>query len=155
MQILGHFALGYFSGTIVAKYTREKIFLPLIWFCSLLPDLDFFVPRLLIHRGPTHSIVLAVALFLPIYLVVRRGLPYFAALATHTLIGDFVNPPESLFWPISNDWFGVPNGFALYGRNLMIVEGVLFALMVGVIVVKYLRARATTGDSAQASPDDQ
>jgi membrane-bound metal-dependent hydrolase YbcI (DUF457 family) len=140
MQFLGHLALGYFFGATVSKYTKEKLNIPLIWIFSLLPDIDILTRGFLLHRGPTHSILLAAILFLPLYLITKRGLPYFAALASHTLIGDYFNPSEKLFWPVSNDWFGAPSILQLTGRMLIIVEVSLFTLMVIAILAKYLRS---------------
>ena len=142
MQLLGHLALGYFSGTIASKYTKDKINLLLIWISSMLPDLDFFARAYIVHRGPMHSILLAAILFMPIYLVTRRGLPYFAALASHTLIGDYLNPPEMLFWPASSDWYGAPSYLALTGMRLVLVEVSLFALMAIVIVAVQRRSKS-------------
>lgn len=141
MQLLGHIALGYFSAVIVGRYTKEKFLVPLVWLCALLPDLDAFAWRYIVHRGPTHSIVLAAAIFIPIYIATRRWLPYFAAAASHTLIGDYFNPPEKLFWPLTNGWFGAPTSLSLAGSTLQTVELILFTLMAAVMIFLYLRTR--------------
>ena len=134
MWLLGHISLGYLFGSLVARFTREKIDIPLIWVCSLLPDLDLFFRGLIVHRGPTHSILVALAIFVPIYLYYHRGLPYFAAVATHTLIGDFLVPTLQLFWPISSDWFGAPSSLQLSGVTETLVEISLFVLMMALII---------------------
>jgi len=141
MQLLGHLALGYFSGSAAGWYTREKVSLPLIWVSALLPDMDMLTNGFLVHRGPTHSILLAAALFLPIWLVTRRGLPYFAALASHTLVGDFLTPPLMLFWPVTDAWFGAPGFLQMTLAGEELLEMLLFALMVAVMLIVYVRSR--------------
>lgn len=122
-------ALGYFAAITVNKYTKEKLILPLIWFISLVPDLDFFFFNIIQHRGPTHSIILAAAIFLPFFLKYKRGLPYFAALLTHSIIGDYFTNPVQLLWPISN-WFRPPYSFRLTGLFETTVEVILFLIMI-------------------------
>ena len=132
MWVLGHLAIGFFSALVVSSYTGEKFFLPLVFFLSLLPDLDEFSGRVFVHRGPTHSIVLAFLLFLPFFLLFNSGYVYFAALASHSLLGDFFipsKPLEKLFWPFSRKWFGASNGLQLFGRNETIFEVILFTCM--------------------------
>jgi len=121
----------------VGRFTGEKINIPLIWFCSLLPDLDLFFPGLIVHRGPTHSILVALAIFVPIYLYYRRGLPYFAALASHSLIGDYFVPDLQLFWPISSGWFGAPSSLQLSGTTETLVELSLFVLMMALVIWRH------------------
>jgi membrane-bound metal-dependent hydrolase YbcI (DUF457 family) len=143
MWLLGHFSLGYFSSLFVSKYSKEKINIPLIWLLSIAPDVDEFFSRFIVHRGPTHSIVVAVVVFLPILLKYRTGYAYFAALASHTLVGDFLLPSEQLFWPISRDWFGVPSVLQLVGKAETLLEISLFILMLIVILVIRVRKSRT------------
>jgi|WetSurMetagenome_2_1015567.scaffolds.fasta_scaffold181730_2 membrane-bound metal-dependent hydrolase YbcI (DUF457 family) len=128
MKLLGHFALGFFSGVLVARLTGEVFSLPLILFCSLLPDLDFFARGWLIHRGLTHSVVVVCAGFFPMFVLGGFGLPYFAAIVTH-LVGDYFNGGEQLLWPISRAWFIAPIRFQLNDRRLELVEVALFCAM--------------------------
>jgi len=137
MWILGHLALGYISALLVSRYTGEKVIIPLVLLVSLLPDLDRFFEGILVHRGPTHSIIVAIALFMPIFLLFRNGFVYFSALASHTLIGDYFvtgNPYEQLFWPVSNNWIGAPSYLQLSGRFETMVEVALFFVMLFLIV---------------------
>jgi len=129
MWLLGHMALGYFSGVTVNRFTKERVFIPLLWVSALLPDLDELFRGYLIHRGPTHSIIVAIAIFLPIYILTKKGLPYFSALASHSLIGDFFEPPLMLFWPLSNYEFSAPAFLQINGVMIIIVEMSLFLLM--------------------------
>ena len=89
MWFLGHMALGYYSGFIVSKFTKEKLNIPFIWFISLAPDLDIIFPFIL-HRGPTHSILIASVVFLSFFFKYKKGLVYFASLISHSLIGGYV-----------------------------------------------------------------
>ena len=135
MQILGHFALGYFSALAVKKISNERFNILLVWFFSILPDIDIFFYEYISHRGPTHSIIVQVIAFLPILLIFRRGFPYFAALLSHSLIGDYLNPPTQLLWPISRNLHGVDDSLMLFGSRLEVVEIVLFALMLITILL--------------------
>jgi membrane-bound metal-dependent hydrolase YbcI (DUF457 family) len=146
MWLLGHFALGYFSALAVSKFTREKINVPLVWFISILPDIDFFFEPLIIHRGPTHSIIIAALAFLPIFLIYRRGLPYFAALVSHSLIGDFFVPPVQLLWPIDVNWYGVNSSQELTGIMETALEISLFAMMIIFIIIS--KKRMATGEKS-------
>jgi membrane-bound metal-dependent hydrolase YbcI (DUF457 family) len=130
MQLLGHFALGYFSALTVKRFSNEKFNILLVWFISILPDIDLLFSEYIIHRGPTHSVVVQVIAFLPILLIFRRGLPYLAALLSNSLIGDFLNPPTQLLWPISSNWYGIGDSLKLVGSRLQIVEIALFVLMI-------------------------
>lgn len=144
MQLLGHLALGYFSGAIGIKYTNTKVYLPMLWICALAPDIDFLFSRYIAHRGPTHSILVAVALFVPIFLIFKKnGLPYFTALASHTLIGDFFIPSEQLLWPISKDYYGAPSYMSLAydSASALVIEMILFTLMLIVMGISYQRHR--------------
>ena len=133
MWLLGHLALGYFSALATSKYTGNKMNIPIVWVFSMLPDLDRFFFRYLIHRGPSHSIVVAVVAFIPLLLIFRQGLPYLAALMSHTLIGDYFVGQTQMFWPLSKVWYGAPPAFQLTGLTESFVEVTLFILMVAMI----------------------
>jgi membrane-bound metal-dependent hydrolase YbcI (DUF457 family) len=134
MWFLGHLAIGYFIGKSISKITKENVNLPLILFCSLLPDIDVFIPEL-VHRSITHSVVLALMMFVPIFLIMKKGFPYFGAMASHTLIGDyFTGTPFQMFWPVTQDFFLSPYSLRIDGVLRIIIEGVLFAIMLFVIV---------------------
>jgi len=62
------------------------------------------------HRGPTHSLITITVLMIPFFIVYRKqAIPYYAALLSHILIGDFFTGGVELFWPMSQGWFGVLN----------------------------------------------
>jgi membrane-bound metal-dependent hydrolase YbcI (DUF457 family) len=136
MYLIGHFALGYFSSLIVSKFTGEEVNIPLICFVSMLPDIDIFIP-FLTHRGPTHSIILATLLSLPILLRYRRGYPYYAALASHSLIGDYFTAYGcQLLWPLTTDWFKAGLPLLVNGGTMITLEASLFAIMLITILLK-------------------
>jgi membrane-bound metal-dependent hydrolase YbcI (DUF457 family) len=70
-----------------------------------MPDIDLLV-NFLNHRGPTHSLITILAFTIPLLILYRKTvIPYFTALASHTLIADFFTGPTELFWPISKQWY--------------------------------------------------
>lgn len=73
----------------------------------MIPDIDILIPFLQ-HRGPTHSILSAIALFLPAFLIWRqKAVPYFAAFVQHSLIGDYLGGGGlQLLWPLTNATYG-------------------------------------------------
>ena len=133
MYFPGHMALGYFSGKITGRITNKNPNIILLWVVSNLPDIDIFIPGV-IHRGPTHSVIFGTVIFIPILLWYRDGLPLYASLMSHSLIGDyFTSYGYQLFSPITSTWYRY--GSALqYGPDTraysISIELVLFAIMV-------------------------
>jgi membrane-bound metal-dependent hydrolase YbcI (DUF457 family) len=114
MFAIGHFALGYLAGKGSSRLLKVKLNLPLLLVASVLPDVDlilqFVNPTLFMHRGPTHAIITFTVLLIPFFIIYRkRAVPYYAALLSHALIGDFFTGGLELFWPVSQDWFGFEN----------------------------------------------
>jgi membrane-bound metal-dependent hydrolase YbcI (DUF457 family) len=96
-------------GKSTSKLAKIKVNLPLLLAASVLPDIDLLL-RFLMHRGPTHSLVTITVLMIPVFIVYRKqAFPYFAALLSHSLIGDFITGGAQLFWPLSQSWFGALN----------------------------------------------
>jgi membrane-bound metal-dependent hydrolase YbcI (DUF457 family) len=129
--------LAYLIAKASGKLLKVNFNLPLVLVLSILPDIDIIFEFLLksdIHRGPTHSIVAATLVFIPIFIIYRqRATPYFAALASHSLIGDFlIGGQIQLFWPLSTQEFGLPElGFPLITIDSSIniaLELTIFAL---------------------------
>ena len=109
MFAIGHFGLGYLAGKASSRYLKTEINLPLLLTASILPDVDL-VLRFLEHRGPTHSLITGTLIMVPFFLVYRKAaFPYFAALLSHSLVGDFLTGGAKLFWPFSNSWFAAMN----------------------------------------------
>lgn len=134
MWFLGHVALGCFAAFAVGKLTGERISFPLVCLISVLPDVDLLLESLIVHRGPTHSVVLAAVVFSVFYLWTHRGLPYFAAILTHSLIGDYLTGPTQLLWPLPG-WFAAAPPFQLSGEVELVVEVSLFVIMIVVVVL--------------------
>ena len=88
-----------------------KINVALVFFLSVIPDVDIFLEHLtfIAHRGPLHSVVLAFIVFVPLFIIYRRkAIPYFVALISHPLIGDFFTGGQlQLLWPLSRQYFGI------------------------------------------------
>ncbi len=110
MLAVGHLALGYLTGKASAKFLNVNINIPLILTLSILPDIDFLIPMLQ-HSGPTHSIILILAIAFPAILVWKKQtIPYLVALASHPLLGDYLTyqrkaPGAQLFFPLTSSWF--------------------------------------------------
>jgi hypothetical protein len=105
---VGHMALAYLLGKSSSKILKVNLNVPLIMVLSIIPDIDLlFIPSL--HRGPTHSIITALLVFIPIFWVYRRkAVPYFISLISHSLIADFlIGGRIMLFWPLSQAEFGL------------------------------------------------
>jgi membrane-bound metal-dependent hydrolase YbcI (DUF457 family) len=130
---IGHFGLGYLTGKASSKYSKAKVNLPLLFTASILPDIDL-VLRFLRHRGPTHSLITLTILMVPFFLVYRkRAFPYFAALLSHILVGDFFTGGVQLFWPLSHAWFGVLNIDTMSLTNVS-MELILFAVSLATMI---------------------
>jgi membrane-bound metal-dependent hydrolase YbcI (DUF457 family) len=130
---VGHMALAYLLGKASAKSLRVNVNIPLILFLSLLPDIDIALLAQF-HRGPTHSVIAAVAVFIPVFVFYRyRAIPYFLALISHSLIADFlIGGKLQLLWPITTQQLGLRElGFYcinIYDPLNITLELVLFAI---------------------------
>ena len=112
MFAVGHMALAYLLGKATAKLLKVQINIPLILILSVIPDIDLlydFILKTAIHRGPTHSILLATLVFIPLFIFYRqKAVPYFTALISHSLIADLLIGGEvQLLWPLSTTRFGL------------------------------------------------
>lgn len=112
MFAVGHMSIAYLLGKSSSKALKTKIFIPLLLVLSILPDIDIIYDLLTgaqIHRGPTHSIVVAVLVFIPIFIRYRKkAIPYFLALISHSAIADFIIGGQvELFWPLTSRQFGL------------------------------------------------
>ena len=140
---VGHMALAYLLGKASAKLLKVNINIPLILVLSIIPDIDILFDFLFnsdMHRGPTHSIIVAIVVFIPFFLLYRqRATPYFAALASHSLIGDFlIGGQLQLLWPLSTNEFGAHElGFPyinIYHPINVALEFTLFAIALAVML---------------------
>ncbi|MFX0209353.1 MAG: metal-dependent hydrolase [Candidatus Hodarchaeota archaeon] len=98
MFTIGHIALGY---SLAWLFDRKQKNIPLVFIVSILPDIDFLIPGLQ-HRGPTHSLFFTLVIFIPSYIIIKRNItPYFIAMLSHSLIGDYVTGKGiHLLWPL-------------------------------------------------------
>jgi membrane-bound metal-dependent hydrolase YbcI (DUF457 family) len=125
MFAIGHFAIGYLFGKGASKLVHVKVNLPLLLAASVLPDIDLLL-RLFTHRGPTHSIITITILMIPLFAIYRKKvIPYFAALLSHVLVGDFFAGGIELLWPLSHSTIGVLN-FEVTSLTISVTELVLF-----------------------------
>jgi membrane-bound metal-dependent hydrolase YbcI (DUF457 family) len=124
---IGHFALGYLAGKGTSKFVKVKVNMPLLLAAAVLPDVDLIL-RFLMHRGPTHSLIFLSVLMVPFFVIYRRqALPYYAAVLSHVLIGDFFTGGVQLFWPFSNNFFGAVN-LSTIGLTSVVLELLFFFL---------------------------
>jgi membrane-bound metal-dependent hydrolase YbcI (DUF457 family) len=129
---IGHFALGYLTGKASSKLFKVNVNLPLLLATSVLPDIDLLL-RFLMHRGPTHSFVIITVLMIPFFAFYRKqAIPYYAALLSHVLIGDFFTGGIQLFWPFSQGLFGTLN-LEVTGLASVSAELLLLALALSVM----------------------
>jgi hypothetical protein len=125
-------ALAYLLGKASAKLLKVNFNIPLVLVLSVIPDIDLLFDFLLkseIHRGPTHSIITAILVFIPFFMLYRqKAMPYFAALLSHSLIGDFfIRGQLQLLWPLSTSEFGF-TGISIYDTVNIALEFTLFAI---------------------------
>ncbi|TFH24449.1 metal-dependent hydrolase [Candidatus Bathyarchaeota archaeon] len=112
MFAVGHMAIAYLLGKGSSKVLRIKLNIPLLFVLSILPDVDIiydFLTGSNMHRRPTHSIVFAIIAFAPLFIIYhKKAIPYFLALISHPLIGDFfIGGRLQLFWPFSTTQYGL------------------------------------------------
>lgn len=109
-------ALGYILGKGSARLVKTNLNIPLVLVLSVIPDIDILAEHIdglasvIPHRGPIHSVIVALVAFLPIFIIYHKAaLPYFIALIQHALIGDYFSGGQlELFWPITQQKFGYP-----------------------------------------------
>jgi membrane-bound metal-dependent hydrolase YbcI (DUF457 family) len=132
MFAIGHFALGYLFGKGTSKLAHVKVNLPLLFTASVLPDTDLLF-HFITHRGPTHSTITITVLMIPLFILYRKqAIPYFAALLSHVLVGDFFTGGIELFWPLSRSTFGALN-FDVKSMPVAITELLLFIATVPIM----------------------
>ena len=136
MFAVGHIALGYIIGKILNKASEQNLNIPAIWLLSLLPDIDLLIPGLE-HRGPTHSLIVALIIFAPLFIIdARKTAPYLAALAIHSLIGDFITGRGvQLLWPVSSEWMTFRSTMRLGTKFEAYVELTLFVVLIVTLIL--------------------
>ena len=130
-------ALAYLLCKASGKLLKVNFNIPLILVLSIIPDIDIIFEFLLqspIHRGPTHSLITAILVFIPFFVLYRqKAAPYFVALASHSLIGDvLIGGQLQLLWPLSTHEFGLPElglpYINIYSPINVVLEFTLFAI---------------------------
>jgi len=136
MFAVGHIALGYIIGRVLNRATGESQNLPALWTMSLLPDIDLLIPGLE-HRGPTHSIIIALLIFIPLLVMMpKKTAPLFAALATHSLIGDYItNGGVKLLWPISTEVMKYESTIIMGTKLETYLELAMFTMLILTLII--------------------
>jgi len=131
MFAVGQMALGYLIGRAFGKATGRGPNIPIVLTFSVLPDIDLLIPFLQ-HRGPTHSIIVELLAFAPLFILlgVRKAAPYLAALASHPMIGDYLTGGIQLFWPVSHEWVSCEKTMMMGDAFETRVELALFAVLI-------------------------
>ena len=153
MYLPGHMALGFFSGFLYKKITGKDFNLIVIWIFSLLPDLDLLVPGL-VHRGPTHSVVVVLLVFAIVLFLYRDGVPYVVSLLSHSLIGDYFTANGcQLFWPFNGAWFSYRYALSPSSSALFYLEAFLFILMLGFMAADRTEIFTKAPDKEKIDPN--
>ena len=90
------------------------------------------------HGGPTHSLIVLAVLFLPVILIWKKAsIPYFAATASHSLIGDYLTRSVNtrgvqLLFPITSRWYSA--GFDEAELLYVYSEIILFILFLSLLL---------------------
>jgi hypothetical protein len=100
-------AFGYLSSKTSSGLLKTRLNIPLILTLSVLPDIDILFP-FIEHRGPTHSVIMAIAAFIPFFIIYHKQVvPYFIAYLQHGVVGDFLAGGRvQLMWPLIRAFFG-------------------------------------------------
>ncbi len=85
------------------------------------------------HRLITHSLITYKVALVPFLVVYRKqAIPYYAALLTHSLIGDFFTGGLGLFWPITGNWYGL---YDVYPSDIAPVVAELFLFTLTLVIM--------------------
>jgi len=109
MFAVGHMAIGYLLGKATAKPFKLSPNIPTLLVLSIIPDIDIITGISEFHRGPTHSIITALLIFTPLFIIYRKkAIPYFFALLSHSLLGDIIGGEQQLLWPLTQTTISLP-----------------------------------------------
>jgi membrane-bound metal-dependent hydrolase YbcI (DUF457 family) len=107
--------------------------LPLLFLVSILPDVDLAL-GFIMHRGPSHSLIVITVLSLPFFIVYRKQMvPYYLVLLSHVLVGDFITGGAQMLWPISGNSYGFLY-FNVKSEIDAVIEVVLFIISLAFLV---------------------
>lgn len=148
MFAVGHMSVAYLLTRGLKRGRWQSISIPLVWASSLLPDLDLLIPGIN-HMGPTHSIIVATAIFTPIMIYYKKGISYYASLLSHSLIGDYITAYGcQLLWPINQTGYKyekAPQYCPATRTQTISLEIFLFAIMIGHILIEKYKNTRTNG----------
>lgn len=98
-------------GKLLSNVLETDLDLPLIFTLSVISDVDLLIP-FIEHRGPTHSVLAIILIFLPLLTLYRkRAIPYLLATIQHPILGDFFSGGKiQLFWPLTTGYYGIEVG---------------------------------------------
>ena len=138
MYAVGHFALGYLAGKTTSKGLKVNLNMPLLLLASIVPDTDLiferFLPTIFQHRVETHSIFIITVAMIPFFVIYRKNaLPYYAALLSHSLIGDFFTGGVALLWPFTNHFYGFTK-IGVSNPLSLVAEVILFAISFPIMI---------------------
>jgi hypothetical protein len=122
---VGHLAFGYISSKTSAKLLNTGFNIPVVLLLSVIPDVDLLIPFLQ-HRGPTHSVIMALVVFVPFFVVYHgKAIPYFVALVQHSLVGDYLAGGRvQLFWPLTTQTYGT--SMSIQSETNIMLEWIMF-----------------------------
>jgi membrane-bound metal-dependent hydrolase YbcI (DUF457 family) len=132
--------LGYILGKGSAKGLKTNLNIPLALTLTVIPDTDIILGHLnglaqiLPHRGPMHSVLAMLIVFIPFFAVYRqKAIPYFIALIQHPLIGDYLTGGQlQLLWPITSQTFGTVA--SILSIQNIIAESTLFVVSIIILI---------------------
>jgi hypothetical protein len=130
-------ALAYLIGKASATRLRTNLNIPAILVLSIIPDIDIIFGVDEFHRGPTHSAIVALLVFIPLFVMYgKKAVPYFLALLSHSLIGDlFIGGNIQLLWPVITNPISLPSPFPRIEINSMVNIALELALFTAATIV--------------------
>jgi len=132
MFAVGHLAAGYLIGRVAGKVLNVRPNLSLLFLAAVIPDIDLLIPSVE-HRGPTHSLIVFILLFLPVLLLAgTKAIPYFLALAQHSFLGDYVTGGAQLLWPFTTQVYGT--GLDVTSSTNLLLEWGFFLVSMAVLL---------------------
>jgi len=135
LYAVGHLGLGYLTTRLLRRESNLNV--ALILTLSILPDIDVVIP-FIPHRGPTHSVVVFIIVFIA-SLIYKKGryAPYMASYASHRVSDAFTGSyygRTQLLWPLSRTWLPLYPKIIM-GSTLEASIETAFMLMAGMVLL--------------------
>jgi membrane-bound metal-dependent hydrolase YbcI (DUF457 family) len=132
-------ALGYLLGKASAEPYKQNVNVSILMVLSILPDIDILAGIPDFHRGPTHSLITATLVFIPIFIIYRhKALPYFLALLSHSFADLVIGGNLQLLWPLTTRTFFMPRPFPIIQITSPLniaAETILFMMGLAILVL--------------------